>query len=122
MRNHSATPRASSTAFQAIADPTRRAVLDLLRQGSLPAGHIARAFPITRPAVSKHLGILRRAKLVRGRQQGRNFMYELNPEPLKVVDAWLEHYRGFWQSSLTRLKALVESDAAGEASNRKSEK
>jgi DNA-binding transcriptional ArsR family regulator len=121
MRNHTAT-RSGSAAFHAIADPTRRAVLDLLRQGSLPAGHIARAFPITRPAVSKHLGILRRAKLVRGHRTGRNLMYELNPEPLKAVDAWLDHYRSFWQSSLTRLKSMVESDVASETPNRRTKK
>lgn len=117
MRNRIVTRSSSTAAFQAIADPTRRAVLDLLRQGSLPAGRIARAFPVSRPAVSKHLRLLRRAKLVREHRQGRNRLYELNPEPLKAVDAWLNQYRSFWQSSLTRLKELVESEVANEITN-----
>ena len=117
MRNREVTrPASSGPAFEAIADPTRRAVLDLLRQGSLPAGSIAGAFAVSRPAVSKHLRILRRAKLVREHRRGRNRVYELNAEPLKAVDAWINEYRGFWQSSLGRLKVLVESDQAGESS------
>jgi len=59
-------------AFNALADPTRRAVLDLLRHGRLPAGQIANAFPVSRPAVSKHLRMLRRARLVRERREGRH--------------------------------------------------
>lgn len=115
MRNRGVTRSASpGPAFEAIADPTRRAVLDLLRQGSLPAGRIAGAFPVSRPAVSKHLRILRRAKLVREHRRGRNRVYELNPEPLRAVDAWLNEYRGFWHGSLGRLKVLVESDQTGE--------
>ncbi|MFZ0317502.1 MAG: metalloregulator ArsR/SmtB family transcription factor [Candidatus Sulfotelmatobacter sp.] len=59
----------SEATFQALADPTRRAVLDLLRQGSQPAGEIAQAFPVSRPAISKHLRLLRRAHLVRERRE-----------------------------------------------------
>jgi DNA-binding transcriptional ArsR family regulator len=101
-------------AFSALADPTRRAVLDLLRAGTQPAGEIARAFPISRPAISKHLKILRRAHLVDEHRQGRHRMYQLNPEPLKAVDSWLEHYRQFWSASLTNLKAFVEAEYAKE--------
>src|SRR5713101_8797813 len=97
-------------AFSALADPTRRAVLDLLRVGTRPAGEIARAFPVSRPAISKHLRILRRAHLVEERREGRHRMYQLNPEPLKAVDSWLEHYRSFWSVSLTNLKAFVEAE------------
>jgi DNA-binding transcriptional ArsR family regulator len=103
-------------AFGALADPTRRAVLDLLRQGSLPAGVIARAFPVSRPAISKHLRLLRRAHLVRERREGRRRMYQLNPAPLRAVDSWLEHYRSFWQMSLADLKAFVEAEHAKEKS------
>ena len=112
MRNHMATYSRSSTAaaFQALADPTRRAVLDLLRQGALPAGQIAREFPVSRPAISKHLRLLRRARLVEERREGRHRLYRLNAEPLRGVDAWLNEYRNFWQSNLTRLKAFVETD------------
>jgi DNA-binding transcriptional ArsR family regulator len=104
----------SEAAFSALADPTRRAVLDLLRGGTRPAGDIARAFPVSRPAISKHLRILRRAHLVEERREGRHRMYQLNPEPLKAVDSWLEHYRAFWSASLNNLKAFVEAEYAKE--------
>jgi DNA-binding transcriptional ArsR family regulator len=97
-------------AFSALADPSRRAVLDLLRQGSRPAGQIAQAFPISRPAISKHLRLLRRARLVEEHRQGRHRLYRLNPGPLKTVDSWLSQYRMFWQTSLTTLKSFVESE------------
>ena len=103
-------------AFGALADPTRRAVLDLLRRGSLPAGQIARAFPVSRPAISKHLRLLRLAHLVRERREGRRRLYQLNPEPLRAVDAWLNDYRIFWQMSLSDLKSFVETEYEKEKS------
>lgn len=96
--------------FHALADPTRRAVLDLLRERSQPAGQIARAFTVSRPAISKHLRVLRQANLVRESRRGRHRFYQLNPAPLKAVDRWLEHYRIFWQGKLGDLKAFVESE------------
>ena len=102
--------------FSALADPTRRAVLDLLRKGRRPAGQIASAFPISRPAISKHLRLLRRAHLVNEHREGRNRFYQLNPEPLKAVDSWLEQYRSFWSTSLSSLKAFVEAEYAKETS------
>lgn len=117
MRNRSATYSAGA-AFAAVADPTRRAVLDLLRGGNLPAGRIAQAFPVSRPAISKHLRLLRRARLVRERREGRRRIYELTPGPLKAVDSWLSHYRAFWQSSLADLKEFVESEHARETAAR----
>jgi DNA-binding transcriptional ArsR family regulator len=113
MRHRSVTyspARNQEATFQALADPTRRAVLDLLRRGSQPAGDIASAFPISRPAISKHLRLLRRAHLVREHREGRNRVYELNPEPLRAVDSWIEQYRMFWASSLNNLKAFVEAE------------
>jgi DNA-binding transcriptional ArsR family regulator len=115
MRHHSVTHSAEAV-FGALADPTRRAVLDLLRRGSLPAGRIAEAFPVSRPAVSKHLGLLRRARLVEERRHGRNRIYRLNPGPLRVVDIWLNHYRSFWQASLANLKSYVEAEHVEESS------
>ena len=109
MRNRVAT-YSSEKVFAALADPTRRAVLDLLRGRSLPAGRIAQAFPVSRPAVSKHLRLLRRARLVEERRHGRLRVYRLNPDPLKAVDSWLSHYRAFWQMSLANLKDFVESE------------
>jgi len=113
MRDRSVTYRSGRNpelAFQAVADPTRRAVLDLLRRGSQPAGQIASAFPVSRPAISKHLRLLRRAHLVREHREGRHRVYQLNPEPLRAVDLWIEQYRVFWTNSLNNLKAFVESE------------
>src|SRR5437764_7952688 len=101
---------ARDAAFSALADPTRRAVLDMLRTGTRPAGDIAKAFTVSRPAISKHLSILRRAHLVEERREGRHRLYQLNPEPLKAVDSWLEQYRTFWTASLNNLKAFVEAE------------
>src|SRR5579863_8442346 len=117
MRHRSVTyssAQTTETAFQALADPTRRAVLDLLRRGSQPAGQIASAFPVSRPAISKHLRLLRRAHLVREHREGRHRVYQLNPEPLQAVDSWIEHYRVFWAASLNNLKAFVEAEHARE--------
>jgi DNA-binding transcriptional ArsR family regulator len=113
MRNRLVT-YSTETAFSALADPTRRAVLDLLRNGSQPAGQIARAFPVSRPAISKHLRLLRRAHLVEERREGRNRVYQLSAEPLQAVDKWLQQYRVFWQANLTNLKAFVETEYAKE--------
>ena len=117
MRHRSVTysgTKAAEATFQALADPTRRAVLDLLCRGSQPAGQIAQAFPVSRPAISKHLRLLRRAHLVREHREGRNRVYQLNPEPLRAVDSWIEQYRSFWTASLSNLKAFVEAEHARE--------
>ena len=108
--------------FQALADPTRRAVLDLLRRGSQPAGEIAGAFPVSRPAISKHLRLLRRAHLVREHREGRHRVYQLNPEPLRAVDSWIEQYRNFWRMNLANLKTFVESEYAKEITQAKATK
>lgn len=113
MRHRSVTYSSAAT-FQALADPTRRAVLDLLRRGSQPAGEIAGAFPVSRPAISKHLRLLRRAHLVEEHREGRHRVYQLNPEPLRAVDNWLDQYRRFWSVSLTSLKQFVEAEHAKE--------
>ena len=123
MRNRSVTHAAADThfsvrgaeaTFQALADPTRRAVLDLLRHGSQHAGQIAGAFPVSRPAISKHLRLLRRAHLVREHREGRHRVYQLNPEPLRAVDSWIDQYRSFWSRSLANLKTFVEAEHARE--------
>jgi DNA-binding transcriptional ArsR family regulator len=109
MRHRSVTYSPEAT-FQALADPTRRAVLDLLRRGSQPAGEIAGAFPVSRPAISKHLRLLRRAHLVHEHREGRHRVYQLNPEPLRAVDSWLDQYRNFWSANLASLKQFVEAE------------
>lgn len=109
MRNQSvSSPSGNGDVFQALADPTRRAILGLLRQGSQPVGSIASDFPISRPAVSRHLRILREADLVTEIKVGRNRLYELNAGPLRNVDDWLAHYRHMWQHQLRNLKRFVE--------------
>jgi DNA-binding transcriptional ArsR family regulator len=113
MRHRSVTYSSEAT-FQALADPTRRAVLDLLRRGSQPAGEIAGAFAISRPAISKHLRLLRRAHLVQEHREGRHRVYQLNPEPLRAVDSWLDQYRRFWSANLSSLKQFVEAEHAKE--------
>jgi len=118
MRNRSVTHSRAAAAFSALADPTRRAVLDLLRKGSQPAGQIASAFPISRPAISKHLRLLRKAHLVEERREGRHRVYQLNPEPLRAVDTWLEQYRVFWQTNLASLKTFVEAEYAKESGSK----
>lgn len=121
MRRRSVTYSPEAT-FSALADPRRRAVLDLLRQGSHSAGQIARAFPVSRPAISKHLRLLRRAHLVQEHREGRHRFYQLNAEPLRAVDSWLDQYRIFWLANLTSLKTFVESKSANETPGRKRKK
>jgi DNA-binding transcriptional ArsR family regulator len=111
MRNRSVTYLPEAT-FQALADPTRRALLDLLRLGAQPAGQIAESFPISRPAISKHLRHLRKAHLVVESRSGRHRVYQLNAEPLKAVDSWLDRYRSFWPQNLKNLKLFVEQEHA----------
>lgn len=100
----------SEGVFRAIADPTRRAILDRLREGGRAVGTIAREFPVSRPAISKHLRILREARLVVERREGRRRVYALNPRPLRHLDEWLEEYRAFLRGGLQRLKEHVEAE------------
>ncbi|HME85196.1 MAG TPA: metalloregulator ArsR/SmtB family transcription factor [Roseiarcus sp.] len=100
--------RARTDAFRAIADPTRRAILDRLRAGPANAGALAADFRSSRPAVSKHLKILREARLVVDARIGRERVYTVNPAPLQGVAGWLEGYRVFWQASLAQLKRNLE--------------
>ncbi len=94
--------------FRAIADPTRRAILDRLRAGPANAGALAIGFRSTRPAISKHLRVLREARLVVDTRVGRERVYTLDPIQLQSVAGWLEGYRVFWHSSLTHLKRHLE--------------
>ncbi len=99
--------------FKALADPTRREILSLLRGGGSTVGDIASNFRMSRPAVSKHLRQLRAAGLVTDRPAGTARICELNAEPLHAVDAWLSEYKTFWKKSLVRLKAHVEEKNRG---------
>ena len=92
-------------AAAAIADPIRRRVLELVRDRELPAGQLADHFEVSRPAVSRHLRVLREAGLVRERREGRLRLYRADPEPLAELREWLERY---WDDRLFSLKELAE--------------
>jgi DNA-binding transcriptional ArsR family regulator len=96
--------------YDAIADETRREILDMLRGQTMTAGDIAHQFrQISRPAVSKHLAILRRSKLVVARKAGRERRYSLNAAPLREVNTWLRQYEIFWDRQLKSFKNYVET-------------
>ncbi len=102
--------------FVAVADPTRRALLDRLRHGEAAVSELAAGFGVSRPAVSRHLRILRDAHLVRerpGRTDGRQRVYALTPAPLREVSAWLDVYRAFWQQNLLHLKRHLDEPSGG---------
>ncbi|HKX31774.1 MAG TPA: metalloregulator ArsR/SmtB family transcription factor [Blastocatellia bacterium] len=96
--------------FKAIADPTRREILGLLRGGPSTVGELARNFRTSRPAISKHLRLLRGAGLVVTRKEGTASICELNGGPLRAVDEWLRDYEAFWDESLRSLKRYVEEN------------
>jgi len=85
--------RCSDSAFAAIADPTRRQILDLLRARELRAGDLAAHFAVSRPAIARHVGVLRRAGLLRERREAQARLYSLDPTALADVDRWLAPYR-----------------------------
>jgi DNA-binding transcriptional ArsR family regulator len=96
--------------FEAVAEPTRRAVLDLLARRERSAGELVAAFPaLTQPAVSRHLRILRESRLVDVRPDGTRRVYSLRPAALSEVDRWLESYRRFWGARLDDLEAHLDS-------------
>src|SRR6266508_6752873 len=100
-----------TTTFEVVAEPTRRRILDLLRERSRPVGELVELFGLSQPLVSKHLRVLRDAGLVRVRQDAQRRWYELRPEPLVEVDAWLEPYRRLWADSLDALETAPGRDA-----------
>jgi DNA-binding transcriptional ArsR family regulator len=100
--------RAHADVFRAISDPTRRAILDRLRSGPVPVNALASDFAQSRPAISKHLRVLRSAKLVGEERVGRERVYHLQPAALQQVHSWIEGYRAFWQMNLGSLKRFLE--------------
>ena len=89
--------------FQAIADPTRRALLDLLRESERPVKNLVERFEISQPAISQHLRVLRKAGLVSERRVGRQRLYRLEGDALAQVAEWLAHYEEFWKAKLAAL-------------------
>lgn len=98
-----------NTAYDAISDPTRRSILDALRDRELSAGDIAKLFPVSRPAVSRHIRVLRLAGLLTERRSAQSRLYSINAHPLAEVDRWIQDYRAFWETRLLDLKSYAES-------------
>ena len=100
---------ASADVFSAIADPTRRAILERLRaNGPAAVNALAADFAQSRPAISKHLRILNEAHVVSEQRSGRERIYRIEPETLRQVDRWIDDYRSLWQANLNRLKQYLE--------------
>lgn len=97
--------------FAALYDPTRRTVLEKLRSGPKPVGEIARGLPVTRPAVSQHLKVLKEAGLVGDRSEGTRRIYYIDPKGLGAMRAWLDQ---FWESALAAFAAEVERSSKEE--------
>jgi DNA-binding transcriptional ArsR family regulator len=107
-------PRAATTTdvFNAIAEPRRRQIVDLLaRRGSLPVGALVVALRLPQPAVSKHLGVLRKVGIVSVAKQGQRRFYELEARELKPVHDWVKTYEPFWSRQIERIKARAERTA-----------
>jgi DNA-binding transcriptional ArsR family regulator len=103
-----------ATTFEVLADPTRRRILDLLRDREWSVGELVTALDVSQPGVSKHLRVLRRADLVNVRQDAQRRWYALNPAPLTEIDAWLQPYRRLWAGQLDALERHLDEAAKGE--------
>jgi DNA-binding transcriptional ArsR family regulator len=99
----------SSLQLDALGDPTRRAILSQLQRGPLPVGAIAQAFPISRPAISQHLKILKDARLVSDRAEGTRRLYQLDPAGFESVRAYLDQ---FWTTALDAFKQKADAEPA----------
>jgi DNA-binding transcriptional ArsR family regulator len=97
-------------AYSALADPTRRAILARLALGEATVGEIAQPFPISGPAVSRHLKVLEEAQLVTRRRDGQTHILAINPLGLKSAQEWLDHYRAFWTGAFDRLDAHLKKN------------
>jgi len=98
----------TSSTLQVLADPSRKAILDLLRDGERPVGEVVASLRQSQPGVSKHLRILREAGLVESRAEGQRRVYRVRPEPLVELDEWLASYRRLWGTSLDRLERQLD--------------
>jgi DNA-binding transcriptional ArsR family regulator len=103
-----ARPAATLDVFHAVADPTRRRILDLLAAGEQAVMDLVSCFRISQPAISQHLRVLRDVGLVRTRQEGRHRMYSLNPEQLRIVAEWVAHYERFWDQRFANLSRYLD--------------
>jgi DNA-binding transcriptional ArsR family regulator len=96
------------TAFEALADPTRRRIVELVAERERSAGEIAAAFSISRPGVSKHLRVLREGGILAAREDGTRRLYSLHPAALDEVDDWVERCRTFWRNRLDALETELK--------------
>jgi DNA-binding transcriptional ArsR family regulator len=99
----------TATTFELVAEPTRRRILDLLRERARPVGELVKLLGLSQPGVSKHLRLLREAGLVRVRRDGQRRWYELDPKPLAELDEWLEPYKELWEDRLDQLERHLEA-------------
>jgi DNA-binding transcriptional ArsR family regulator len=97
------------TAFEVLAEPNRRRILELLRAEERPVGDLVAELSVSQPAVSKHLRILREAGLVEVRSDAQRRLYRVRPEPLRAIDEWLEPYRHMWAAGLDDLERHLDS-------------
>ncbi len=97
-------------AYSALADPTRRAILARLALGEATVGEIAEPFPISGPAISRHLKVLEQARLIARTRHGQQLVCRLNPQGLKSAQEWLDHYRAFWTGAFDRLDAHLKKN------------
>ena len=98
------------TAYAALAEPHRRQILDLLRERERSVGNLVERLGLSQPGVSKHLRVLREARLVRARAAGKHRLYALRAAPLADVDAWLEPYRALWSEQLDALERHLDEN------------
>ena len=101
---------AAADVFHAIADPTRRGLLDGLLAGEASVGQLAAAFDVSLPAISQHLRVLREVGLVAERRVGRERRYRVQPEPLRAVVDWVQHFERFWNEKLDALGRHLEEN------------
>jgi DNA-binding transcriptional ArsR family regulator len=106
-----------TTVFFALADPTRRAILEHLVQGEASGTELARPFSISVPSISKHLRVLEHAELILHRKEGRTHRFRLAARPLKEAAAWIEHYRQFWEAQLDSLDIYLHVTSEEEQDN-----
>jgi DNA-binding transcriptional ArsR family regulator len=105
---------AVTSTFEVLAEPSRRRILDLLAQEERPVGDLVASLPLSQPAVSKHLKVLREAGLVRCRTAGQHRLYRVDPQPLHEVDEWLAPYRRQWADHLSALERHLQIMEASE--------
>ncbi|MGB6098481.1 MAG: ArsR/SmtB family transcription factor [Achromobacter sp.] len=94
--------------FKALADPTRRAIFEKLAAGGMNASALRAGMEISQPAMSQHLSVLRKARLVREEKQGRFVNYEIDPDGLALIAGWLAKYRAYWPARVDALNALLK--------------